>query len=319
MDVQELDKKWNSLIPEAQGTFKSLRISGDCIPDLYIGIDLNNVRCLILKLPEKHEINFASVVKQNLSIELYRQSNWVILKLSNSQYADLFNDLILSLYTKIKDVRAVKEYMTVLIEGFYRWSDFFEDGGSNLLSEESILGLAGELHYLKWELLNSDPIRVNEILSCWQGPFDKGNDFVFSDRNVEVKTKQTDALDVRISSEFQLQPETGKNLRLVVVNVKRENGGHALSDLVPEIRRLVIESFGDFSIFLRAIHQKGLTVRNMESYDHVRIQFASMVGYDCMRSDFPKINCDNKPHLSHNIKYNIRISELDDFIIEHYQ
>ena len=109
MDVQELDRKWTSLKPDAQGTFKSLRISADCIPDLYIGIDLNNIRCLILKLPEKHQINFASVLKQNLSIELYRESNWVILKLSNSQYADLFNDLILSLYTKIKDVREVKE------------------------------------------------------------------------------------------------------------------------------------------------------------------------------------------------------------------
>ena len=207
----------------------------------------------------------------------------------------------------------------MLIDAFYRWSDFFEDGGFNLLSEEGVIGMAGELHYLEWQLTNNDPIKVNEILSSWQGPYDKGNDFVFNDRNVEVKTKQAEVLDVRISSEFQLQPEIGKNLRLVVVNVVLDNEGQALSDVVSGIRRLVAERFGDFSIFLKAIHQKGLTIRNLTSYDHVRLRFSSMTGYDCMHPKFPKINCDNKPHLCHNVKYSIRISELNDFIIEHYQ
>lgn len=318
MDANELESKWSGLRPDAQGTFKSLRITGDCIPDLYIGIDLNNTRCLILKLPERHSTNFVTVVKQNLSLEFFGETNWVLLKLSNALYKDLFNDLILSLYDKVKALIDVNQYTTILIDVFYRWSEFFEDGSANILSEEIIMGLVGEMHYLVWEIENGAPLEINEILLSWHGPFDRGNDFVFNNRNVEVKTKQIDALDVMISSEFQMQPEIGKGLHLIVVDLVKEQEGISLSDLTNKVRSLIVSRMGDFSILLKAFRQKGLTMLNISNYDHIKFTFVSMLGYDCIRESFPKINVDTKPRLVNNVKYNIRISELGSFIIKRY-
>jgi hypothetical protein len=318
MDVSELDNKWNSLRPDTQGTFKSLRLSADCIPELYIGLDANGIRCLILKLPAGHSINFASVIKQNLSIELFKESSWIILKLTNTVYKDLFNDLIISLYNKVKGLREVSEYTKILIDAFYRWNEFFEDSNSNRLSDEALMGIVGEMFYLLWEIQRNDPLKINEILSSWQGPFDKGQDFVFSNRNVEVKTKQENALDVRISSEFQLQAEIGKELSLVVVTVAIDSAGLSITDLTNRIRTLVIERLGDFSILLRAFHQKGLTIINLSDYNHFKVRFLQMIAYDCMHPEFPKITVDTKSPLINTVKYNIRISELGGFIIDRY-
>lgn len=318
MDVSELDNKWKSLRPDTQGAFKSLRLSADCIPEIYIGLDANGIRCLILKLPARHSINFASVIKQNLSIELFNETNWIILKLTNALYSDLFNDLIISLYNKVKSLREVSAYTKILIDAFYRWNEFFEDSNSNRLSDEALMGIIGEMFYLLWEIQVNDPLKINEVLSSWQGPFDKGQDFIFSNRNVEVKTKQQSTLDVRISSEFQLQAEIGKELRLVVATVAVDSDGVSITDLTNRIRTLVVERLGDFSILLRAFHQKGLTIVNLSEYNHLKLRFLQMIAYDCMHPEFPKITVDSKSPLINTVKYNIRISELDGFIIDRY-
>src|ERR1700755_2907757 len=104
MNTEDLEKKWKELNPEKTSSFKSLRFSPDCIPDLFIGIDLAAIRCLILKIPKDHIVNFQSVARQNLSIEHYKETHWIILKLTSQIYADLFNDLIISLYEKIKSI-----------------------------------------------------------------------------------------------------------------------------------------------------------------------------------------------------------------------
>jgi hypothetical protein len=318
MTTEEINQKWAMLQPDSHKSYRSVRISADCIPEMYLGTDLNNVRSLILKLPPGHAMTLNTVIRQNLSLEMSPDTNWVILKLSNIQYNDLFNDLIISLYNKVKLLHAPGEYTGILLDAFYRWSDFFEDNHSDVLSSKAVMGLAGELHYLAWEIQHSDPIRINEILEAWQGPFEHGNDFVFNGRNVEVKTKMTDALDVRISSEFQLQPEPGRQLRLTVVSVERSAEGLSIAGQAVAIRQLTVERLGDFSIFLRALRQLGLTMSDIGQYDHLRFRFTAMNSYDCTDVRFPKINTDTKPALISSVKYNIRISNLDEFIIERH-
>lgn len=316
MNINELESKWNGLKSEGTGGYKSLRLSGDCIPDLYIGVDVNSGRCLILKLPVNNSADFQSVIKQNLSIELHRETQWIVLKLLNNTFADLFNDLILSLFNKIKSVRDVKEYTAILIETFYKWSEFFEDNNIGRLSEESILGIFGEVLFLSDIMKQTEANSINDVMASWKGLYDTGHDFIFKEQNVEVKTKDLHGLDVRISSEYQLEPESEKALKLAVVNVLKDNNGLSLSDVVTITKQLVVERLGDFTIILKALAQKGLTYSNVKEYDNFKYQPANITFYDCKRADFPKIVHSEIPELLHNVKYNIRISALNNFIID---
>lgn len=315
MNIQELENRWNGLKPESNGSFKSLRISADCVPDLFIGVDATNVRCLILKLPLDHSIDFQSVIRQNLSIELFRETHWIILKLRNSIYADLFNDLILSLYHKIKEIGTAKDYAKIFIETFYKWSEFFEDSVNNQLSEETIKGIFGEMLFLSEMIKQRAALHINDTLLSWQGLYDRGHDFIFNEYNAEVKTKEQSVIDVRISSEFQLQPETGKRLELVVVNVVPESSGISLKELLMSVRSLIIERLGDFSIILKALAQKGISLINISEYDQYKYIPVNIITYDCLHDDFPKILASEISSLINSVRYSVRISELDRFII----
>jgi len=316
MNIQEIEDKWRILQPERNTAYRSLRISSDCLPDLYIGIDIKNIRCLILKLPDNHSIQFSPVFKENLSVELFSETSWVILKLANIYYQDLFNDLIFALYNKIKDIHYYKEAANVFLDTFHRWSQFFEEGTSDLLSQQVVIGIFGELQYLLRKIESENPIPINELLQSWQGPYDIGHDFIFGDHNIEVKTKDVDGLDIQVSSEFQLQPEYQKGLFLAVVNITESVTGFSLSDLIFAIRKAINIRLGDPSILLQAIRQKGLNFSNLTRYDHLKYAMVNIVTYDCIHPEFPKIVKNDISQFITNVKYRIRIARLEKFIID---
>ena len=122
----ELKQKWSGLSENLVTTgFRSLRISADCICELYLAVSKEGKRCLILSLPSNKHLDFKGIQKENLSIEYFREKNLIVLQLTDSDFCDLFDDLILSLYHGIKSIIQVDEYSTHFIQAFYRWSDFF--------------------------------------------------------------------------------------------------------------------------------------------------------------------------------------------------
>jgi Putative PD-(D/E)XK family member, (DUF4420) len=318
MDTHALEAKWKSLMPDKVDTFKSLRITAESIPDLFIGIDSNNTRCLILKLPQSFACDVSSIQRENLSIEYYRKTNWLMLKLANSRFNDLFNDLILSLFDKIRLDSEPRSYTRMIIDTFFRWADFFEET-NKIISDEIVRGAFGELSYLIWEVHNNSILSIDQILSAWQGPFGTRHDFIFPDLHVEVKTKFEHSSDIRISSEFQLQPQDGKNLKLVVTTILNDPSGFTISDLSRIVHGITTHRRGDFTIFLRALLQIGITPGNIKSLDHHRFHVSSMLGYDCMHPNFPKITQLNHPPAIHTVKYNLRLNDLDRFVINKYK
>jgi hypothetical protein len=315
MEIKELESKWSLLKPESTAGYKSIRISSDCIPDLFVGVDSKDGRCLILKLPINHNVDFKSIIKQNLSIELFIDTRWIVLRLLNLTFVDLFNELILSLYNKIKGIGEIKQYSSELLQSFYKWSEFFDEQPFDRLSEENIKGLFGEVLVLNQLLEESSSSYVNDILNSWKGPFDSGHDFVLNDKNLEVKTKDHLNIDVRISSEYQLKSEQQKELQLVVIDIISDNSGLSLNDLFQTSRKLIIEKYGDLTILIKTINRKGLNFQNLLEYSHYKYVPKSITYYSCMNPAFPKIINGEISDLISNVKYNIRINSLDSFII----
>jgi hypothetical protein len=312
MTIAQLKSKWPQLSENniTRG-YRSLRISSECISDIFIGINKEAHRCLILALPGEHQFDFKGIIKENLTIEYFKEPNFIVLQLIDNTYYDLFDDLIISLYQRIKDISEVPEYSKEFISTFHKWSEFFEDKKSELLPEEVIKGLLGELLFLKFLINESNSYRVNDVLNSWKGPYDKGHDFELDSKDIEVKTKHISALDVRISSEFQLEKSYDKGLDLVVISVENDsNNGISLKDLALEIKKLIVEKLGDNSIFLKALSQKGLTLKNINQYDIFRFKPIDQITYNCTPDKFPKLIKSNIPKEINSIKYNLRLSSL---------
>jgi hypothetical protein len=90
----DLKQKWSGLnVNPVTIGFRSLRISADCICELYLGINSEGKRCLILALPASKNLNFKGIQKENLSIEYFREKNLIVLQLIDSDFKDLFDDL----------------------------------------------------------------------------------------------------------------------------------------------------------------------------------------------------------------------------------
>jgi hypothetical protein len=318
MTSKELKSKWVSLSenPVTSG-FRSLRISSQCICELFIGVSNENTRCLILALPSDAHINFKGIQKENLSIEYFFDKNLIVLKLLVADYHDLFDDLILSLYQGIKGMSHIDEYSNYFIQAFYRWSEFFENKKFDLLSEDAIQGLMGELLVLK--SLITDPQRpdINFILNSWKGPYDKANDFELESKNLEVKTKSPSGIDVEISSEFQLELSPGKGLEIIVVSLLSDyNDGISIKQVVFDIKDLIQLSSGDCSILWKALGQKNVTSKNIKDYDKYKFKPVNHVTYNCTSNDFPKLNKSNIPNEISALKYRLRTNLLTNFIVE---
>lgn len=317
MTITKLKNKWFELSENNNTSgFRSLRISPECLSDIFIGVNKVANRCLILALPKDSIIDFKGTIKENLTIEFYKEKQFIVLQLTDNNYYDLFDDLIISLYQRIKDISVVNEYSKEFIYTFYKWSEFFEDKKSDRLSELIIKGMIGELLILKSLVNQSNSININDILNSWKGPYDKGHDFELDTKDIEVKTKDVSKLDITISSEYQLENDFDKRLELIVVSVENDkNNGLSIKDLILEIRNSVAELLGDCSILFKAISQKGLTLKNIHQYDDLRFKPIFKAIYDINSFGFPKLINSNIPKEINGLSYNIRISTLDEYII----
>ena len=318
METNILNNKWEDVSSfQNHSGYQALRISSNCIPDLFIATDKDGYRCLLLFLPQEAKIKLKGSNKEKLQLTYISDKNVILIKLNDLDFVDLFNDLIRSLYSKINSLSESQDYANELIQSFYKWEDFFEDSISSKLSNEEIQGLFGELFVLRNSIREDHLNNVNEILDSWKGPFDHTNDFVYDRKNVEVKTKKDSKSYVKISSEFQLEQEFDKGLELMVISVIVDLiNGASIFDLLSDIVQLVRENQGDLAILYHALNQKRLTIDSVKEYNNHRFIVEKTTSYDCTLNDFPKLSRSNIPEEINRVKYNLRISTLSDFMIE---
>jgi len=318
MSVLDLNSKWENVLHfKNKKGYNALRISAECVPDLFIATNLDGYRCLLLFLQANIEVKIKGSDKEKLSLAYLKNKNVIVIKLNDVDFIDLFNDLILSLYEKIKNINDAKKSSKELIYSFYKWADFFEDKLNTKLSIEEIKGLFGELFVLNELLEDSNSIRVNSILESWKGPYDTTNDFVFDTKNIEVKTKEESKYYVKISSEYQLEKEFDKGLELLIVSVNIDLiNGESIHDLLNKIVKYLRINSGDASILYKALNQKGLTLESVKQYNNHKFIVVKSDLYDCNLDDFPKLSVSNIPEEITGLRYKLRVNTLSPFLIE---
>lgn len=320
MNKEKIEKIWADIIHSGKGEFEYQLLSKQTIPQLNIGYNKKEQRCLILELPLKFDKAFQQFEKENLSLKYFSKETCLCIVLNDEYFKDLFDDLILSIYHKIFNISNPDEYSELFTRHFFKWSSFFVNKRNEGLSKDDVKGLIGELIYLK-NLLMDSKLNVDDILMSWRGPYDDGQDFIFDFTDFEIKTIEKTKNNVRISSEFQLDSEKGKKIELVVISVEFDiDNGISLKSITNEIKSIVLDKLGDNSIFITALSQKGLTLGNLERYDIYRFNPVLQTSYDSSNDTFPKLIKSQLPEQINNLKYNIRLNLIEDFIInkKHY-
>lgn len=316
MTMPELRALWNIISYSGNSEFEFMRIDSLSKPEINIGLNSKLNRCLVLELPKNHGIDVPSSVKQNLALSFFREEGYIVLELTDATFYDLFDDLISSIYQQICNLTDVREYASIFVKMFYRWSEFFEDKSSDSLSVEVIQGLFGEMFVLKNLLEITDSAYVNDLLESWKGPYDQGHDFVLDNKDIEVKTKISTVSNVKISSEYQLESENKKSLELLVLCVERNTAdSYPLSKLLSQIKELVMQNMGDFHIVLKAIGRKNLSSQNVHDYDNYIFEPVEQIVFNPQCEGFPKIVRSDTPKELSGISYTINLNALNEFIV----
>ena len=317
MDTLILENKWRMLQQQYSNDYSSIRISKECIPDLFLSYDREKNRCLIFSLPKSDSVDFIAETREYISIRYFDESKHIVIRLQEAKFNDVFNSFILSVYHRIKSIGHTETAVSEFLKVYHEWSEFFAESSSQLLSYNEVLGIVGELFFLKCLVTESPAHEINELLNSWTGPYDQGHDFTFSSLDIEVKTKPVSKSHVQISSEFQLEAVFGKELTLVVVSVLTNGEGtKTLAGFITEIKDMIIERLGQMTIFLKAIGRKGLTLMNLSAYDHYRFTIKKVVSYNCNAEGFPKLVASGIPKEIRQLHYSLLTEVLTDYITE---
>lgn len=317
IDKKYIREAWESFVVSGKGEFEYRLLSKESIPSLNIGYNIQKKRCLILELPINFSLKSQEIEKENISLRFFPKQKIACIILNDNNYEDLFNDLILSIYNKISDIASIEEYTSHFIKHINLWSSFFENK-NNTLSYEKIKGLFGELFYLQYTLENkSRNGLINTLLKSWRGPYREVHDFVFQDKDVEIKTITNGDAIINISSEFQLEFKEDKKLLLTVVAVDSDDKlGKNLNEMIYNINSIIKKQSGDISIFHSALMQLGIYDLNMSDYNGIRYNVMSLINYNCNHEKFPRIIKSLISKEICNVKYSLQIDMMNEFIIE---
>jgi hypothetical protein len=146
----------------------------------------------------------SGIAKNRLILLLNDKSNWEI-------FLSLCNDLIQATRNAKNSIIAVQ----AILNRLEHWQEFLKNNRSGILGEEKILGLIGELLFIKNNLI---PIfGAGQSIKFWQGPEGLPQDFNVNESAIEVKC-QSGATSpyIKISSADQLCPQLPEMYLFVV-------------------------------------------------------------------------------------------------------
>ncbi len=167
-------------------------------------------------------------------------SSELILELVDTEQVSLFRALAEDLLAATSDLGNGESDLAAerLIIRLERWQAMLRKKRDSLLSRQAVIGLVGELLFLRDRLL---PILgVEQTLRAWRGPHRDEQDFANGDQIFEVKTQLNTADQyLLISSEAQLDNTSGKIAvchQTLAACTDDDREAESLNQLVEDIR-----------------------------------------------------------------------------------
>lgn len=191
-----------------------------------------------------------------------------------------------------------------IINRYNQWKKMFY-GSSKLLTENEVIGLIGELLFLKDYAIKEYGTTIG--LNGWSGPEPTHKDFSFDNSWFEIKTINSFKNSVMISSIEQLDSEDEG--RLIIYSLEKMSPsfrGITLNALVQKIIDLLTLDT-DKDIFVEKLKQVGYAYS--EVYDNYVYNYVCKDSY-VISKDFPRLKAASLPIGIGKIQYEILISQI---------
>lgn len=171
--------------------------------------------------------------------ELPDGTSELMIELVDKEQVSLFRALSEDLLVATRDLENGTSDLAAerLVTRLERWQDMLRKKRDSLLSRQAIIGLTGELLFLRNRLLPL--LGAEQTLHAWRGPHGDEQDFANGDQIFEVKTQLNTADQyLMISSEAQLDDTSG-NIAIchqTLVSSLKDDDAESLNQLVEDIR-----------------------------------------------------------------------------------
>ncbi len=162
-----------------------------------------------------------------------------------------------------------------------RWRELLEREPSTLLEIEKLVGLFGELYFLR-AMVQRNP----NAIRYWTGPKGARHDFSMGSLAIEIKsTLSRHGLFVEVHGYEQLEPLQGGKLYLTVLRFEQ---GPSLGESLPELIESLVQYGGDRYRLFHLLAQVGIDTYSLSEYKEIRFHLREQRIYE-VNEEFPRI------------------------------
>ena len=218
----------------------------------------------------------------------------------------LFYSFCEDIINNTENIAEDKGYIEI-VNRYNLWKKLFYSN-PKVLSENEVLGLIGELLFLKQYCFSI--YGVSKALKGWSGPEPTHKDFSYDKDWFEVKSINSFKNTISISSIEQL--DSAYEGKLVVYSFEKMSSsflGLSLNDLVKEILNYIDNDI-EKDLFIEKLKQVKYSYN--EIYDEYVFDLISINKY-IVNNDFPKIRLVDLMKGIGKVKYEIMLSQIEQF------
>ncbi len=236
----------------------------------------------------------------------------LILELADNEQVSLFRALTRDFLDATADLSGPASDLAArrIMIRLQRWQAMLRRRRSGVLSRQAIIGLTGELLFLRDRLLPY--LGVEQTLRAWRGPHRDEQDFAIGDHLFEVKTQLNTADQyLQISSEAQLDVSSGKVVVCHQTLVSGSEDGESLNQLVEDLwnkcqaHSLVASDFLEAGLL-------GAGFQARPEYDEEKWKLARTRVFEVI-DDFPRLVPSQLPPGVSNVSYRITLGTCERF------
>ena len=283
------------------------RVDSAHILELYIGLDDNGNKSIELRSWFRPRS-----VKGTSAIEVSQYENQkyktIRFSLTDEEISGLFYTFCDDLIEQTRSLKDESEGYNAIVLRFHQWKKLFVSSKKDFLSESQIIGLIGELLFLKEHL--SKRTGLSEALRSWSGQELTHKDFSYNDTWTEVKTIKRSSQTVKISSLEQLDSKDEGELAVYALEkMSPEYRGITLNKLIMDIRNMFYDN-DDKDSFMAKVALQGYEYHNYyDDFVYEKIYFRSFR----VTKHFPKLVPSDMPEGVIKAMYEIDLNKLGDF------
>jgi hypothetical protein len=270
--------------------------------DIIIGIDEYGRESIIIR----NEFSPSKIKKTNaidISMTRYKEQFQLGFHLLDKNMKSIFFKFVEDLVETTKELKT-ENSMEYICERYELWKRLFYNGKNETLSESQILGLLGELVFLRDTMFKRHT--YIDAINSWSGCDNTHKDFSIDNTWYEVKVTKVGSLTVKISSLNQLDSDSDGHLIVYEFEKMSESfHGLSLNTVVNSVLSLLTHDLQDKLI--DKLKNAGYSYH--EKYDEFSYRFINVNSY-LVNQMFPKLSRKDIPLSIVKVEYELLKNEI---------